>query len=244
MYALLEYVDATPSTNDVVSAWVRAGCDDGRALWAGHQTAGRGRLGRTWVAPPDENLTMSIAVVGARYAPVLTMIPLAAGVGVADAIAQLVGIDTGLKWPNDLLVRGRKLGGILCEGVVDDGRVLGAVIGIGLNVNTPASGYPRSLQDDVTTLVDEAGVTHSVEALANAVRMSVVHAVERLALPAVEATLAAWRGRDVTSGRVVDIDGEAWTAVGLANDGGLIVARDQEQRVIRSGEVRFRTGTG
>ena len=80
---LLIYREEVASTNDVVTAWIREGCPDGRAVWAGTQSAGRGRLGREWFSPPGENLYLSVAIAGPAYGSCMTIVPLAAAVGAA-----------------------------------------------------------------------------------------------------------------------------------------------------------------
>jgi BirA family biotin operon repressor/biotin-[acetyl-CoA-carboxylase] ligase len=112
------------STNRLAADLARAGAPDGVVVGADHQTAGRGRRGRAWESRPGASLLVSVVL---RPAPAL--VTLAAGVAAADACAAVAGVDVGLKWPNDLLVGGAKLGGILSELVGD-----AAVVGLGLNL--------------------------------------------------------------------------------------------------------------
>jgi BirA family biotin operon repressor/biotin-[acetyl-CoA-carboxylase] ligase len=112
------------STNRLAADLARAGVPDGVVVGADHQTAGRGRRGRTWDSPPGASLLVSVVL---RPAPAL--VTLAAGVAAAEACEAVVGVAVGLKWPNDLLLDGAKLGGILSELVGD-----AAVVGLGLNL--------------------------------------------------------------------------------------------------------------
>ncbi|HUR23602.1 MAG TPA: biotin--[acetyl-CoA-carboxylase] ligase [Acidimicrobiales bacterium] len=112
------------STNRLAADLARAGAPDGVVVGAGHQTAGRGRRGRSWDSRPGASLLVSVIL---RPAPPL--VTLAAGVAAAEACEAVAGVEVGLKWPNDLLLDGVKLGGILSELVGD-----AAVVGLGLNL--------------------------------------------------------------------------------------------------------------
>lgn len=130
-WRFLEVLEETGSTNSDLTARAAAGEDvDGVVLIAEHQTAGRGRMGRQWSAAPHSQVAMSVGV-GARDVPTASWgwLSLAAGVAVVDAVAAVTGVEARLKWPNDVLVDGAKLAGILAE---VSGRVI--VVGIGLNV--------------------------------------------------------------------------------------------------------------
>jgi BirA family biotin operon repressor/biotin-[acetyl-CoA-carboxylase] ligase len=127
----LEVVAETGSTNADLLARAAAGEDiDGVVLIAEHQTAGHGRMGRAWSAAPRASITLSVGV-GAADVPVAEWgwLPLATGVAVVDAVAAVIGIEVGLKWPNDVVVGDRKLAGILSEVALQT-----IVVGIGLNV--------------------------------------------------------------------------------------------------------------
>jgi BirA family biotin operon repressor/biotin-[acetyl-CoA-carboxylase] ligase len=130
-------VAATGSTNADVAALARGGAPEGRVLVAEHQTAGRGRLDRQWVAPPRSGLSFSMLLRPDVEASRWTLLPLLVGVGVARALAQVCDVAVALKWPNDLMVGERKLGGILAERVEPAGgqQRAAAVVGVGLNVS-------------------------------------------------------------------------------------------------------------
>ncbi|MEV1011923.1 biotin--[acetyl-CoA-carboxylase] ligase [Streptomyces sp. NPDC049881] len=145
LWTRLDITDTTGSTNADLAEAARTGAAaPGTVLVAEAQTGGRGRLGRSWDAPPRSGLFLSVLLdPEADGVPVerLTWLPLLAGVATATALARAAGVDTALKWPNDLLVRvggeDRKLGGILAERA--DG---GVVLGIGLNVSLRADELP------------------------------------------------------------------------------------------------------
>jgi BirA family transcriptional regulator, biotin operon repressor / biotin---[acetyl-CoA-carboxylase] ligase len=137
LWRAVEVTDVTGSTNADLLARAAAGDPEGVVLAAEQQSAGRGRMGRAWVAPPRAALTFSLllrplAVPRARHG----WLPLLAGVAVASAVRDVAAVDARLKWPNDVLAGAAKLGGILTEATAD-----AAVVGIGLNV----SAAPRQL---------------------------------------------------------------------------------------------------
>lgn len=140
----LEVVDEAPSTNHLVAERFRGGEEHGLVVVAEHQTAGRGRLGRGWVTPARTSVTASFLLVpeedpdGGRRS--WSWLPLLTGMAAARAIGAVTGLDAVLKWPNDVLVEGGKVGGILLERV-GDGRAA-AVIGVGLNVDQTADELP------------------------------------------------------------------------------------------------------
>ena len=137
----VEVVDSTGSTNADLLARHGAGENiDGVVLIAEHQSAGRGRNGRSWSTPPRSQIALSLGVDAARLAPAgWGWLPLLTGVAVVDAVAATTGIASGLKWPNDILVGERKLGGILAEVAAPEPVI---VVGLGLNVTLRADEAP------------------------------------------------------------------------------------------------------
>ena len=181
----LEVVDETGSTNADLLARAAAGVDiDGVALVAEYQTAGRGRHGRHWSAPPRSQIALSVGVgAGDVPAPAWGWLPLATGVAVVDALSEVTGIVAGLKWPNDVLVGSGKLAGILAEVAAPEPVI---VVGLGLNVTLTADEAP---DPDATSLsMLDSGVTD---------RNALLHAVLRH----LAARIAGWRstgGADAT----------------------------------------------
>ena len=141
----VEVVAATPSTNADVAARARLGERPGLVLVAEHQTAGRGRLARSWVTPPGAALTLSL-LVAPEEVPLdrWPWLPLLTGLAVADGVRRAVGVEASLKWPNDVLVADAKLAGILVERLERPAAVGGpaAVVGVGINVSTTRDELP------------------------------------------------------------------------------------------------------
>lgn len=135
-------VDESPSTNASVAERARAREPAGLVVVAEHQSAGRGRLGRSWVTPPRTALTLSL-LVAPDPVPVARWpwLPLLTGLAVADAVRAATGLSACLKWPNDVLVADRKLAGILAERIERDGGAV-AVVGVGLNVSSRRADLP------------------------------------------------------------------------------------------------------
>ena len=201
----------TASTNDRARALAAAGAPHGTVVTAGEQSAGRGRQGRTWSAPPGHALLMSVLL---RDPPEL--LPLAAGV----AVARALGPQAAIKWPNDILLPSGvgepprlKVAGILAEGRPQEGW---AVLGIGVNVAVRLADLPDELHGTAATLGLEPGAVDDVR---HAI-LAELHAL----LAADQATLlAAWRERDALLGREVTWAGGTGTAAGVDGCGRLIV---------------------
>src|SRR5271157_4709970 len=138
LWQAVEVADRTGSTNADLLARALGGAPEGVVLAAEEQSAGRGRMGRTWVAPPRAALTFSLLVRPAAVPPARRgWLPLLTGVAVASAVTAVTGVQTRLKWPNDVLVGPAKLGGILAEAAGD-----AVVVGVGLNVSTGPGELP------------------------------------------------------------------------------------------------------
>jgi len=159
---VLHLLEETGSTNAVALALAQGGAEDGTVVAAEKQTAGRGRLGRRWVSPEGENLYCSIILRTIPASPRgLSWVPLVAAVAAARAVDAIALLSVQLKWPNDILLGERKVGGILCEssGLATSGRALDGIVsvGIGINVNTQRSAFPGEIRETATSLSIEAG---------------------------------------------------------------------------------------
>lgn len=137
------------STNDRAAAWAADGAPHGALVTADQQTAGRGRLGRAWFSPPGQSLYASVVLRPGSDSPSLGPLALAVGLGLRDGLLALGVPSPDLKWPNDLLVGGKKLAGILCEARWS-GRTPEITVGFGVNVHTAA--FPSELQESATSL--------------------------------------------------------------------------------------------
>jgi BirA family transcriptional regulator, biotin operon repressor / biotin---[acetyl-CoA-carboxylase] ligase len=216
----------TTSTNDRARALAVAGAPHGTLVTAGAQTAGRGRQGRTWSAPPGRALLMSLVLRAPDR-----MLPLAAAVAVAEA----AGPGAAIKWPNDVLVDGRKVAGILAEARPQDGW---AVLGIGLNVAVRPEDLPADLRAT-------AGTLGLAPADVDAVLARLLAALERALALGTPALLDAWRARDALRGRDVAWAAGHGRAAGIDGDGRLVVDLPGGGRTaLEAGEVHLRPPSG
>ena len=214
----------TDSTNARARELVAGGTPHGTLVTAGEQTAGRGRHGRTWTAPPGRALLMSLAL---RDWP--RLLPLAAAV----AVAEVAGPDAAIKWPNDVLTpAGRKVAGILVEGRPQEGWM---ILGIGLNVAVEPDDFPPELRDTAATLGREpADVEPTLDELLTALSawLSVPH----------DDVLGAFRARDALFERDVTWAGGAGVAEGVDGEGRLVVRTPDGIEYLDAGEVHLGGG--
>jgi len=155
----IELFDSLPSTNREAVQLAEAEVEHGTVVAADSQTAGRGRLSRTWFSPPGANLYCSIILRAARPPERLTewlsWLPLTSALAAAEAIEQVSSTHVSVKWPNDLLISERKVGGILCESGTDTRSDPFQIIGIGINVNLDHGDWPADLRDSATSIWQE-----------------------------------------------------------------------------------------
>ena len=212
----MEWFARLDSTNRHVRDAARAGAADGLVVVADEQTAGRGRRGRTWDAPPGSSLLVSVLLRGAGDPHRAVM---AAGVALAAAVDDVTGVHAGLKWPNDLVVADRKLAGLLAEA---DGDAL--VVGAGCNVNWDA--FPDELAATATACNLEAGRPVDRDALLDAFLDELAAALGRG-----DAVVDDYRARLATVGRTVRVehvrgDDVVGSAIGVTDAGALVVRDD------------------
>jgi BirA family transcriptional regulator, biotin operon repressor / biotin---[acetyl-CoA-carboxylase] ligase len=200
----------TGSTNDHARQLAATGAPHGTLVTAAEQTGGRGRQGRSWAAPPGRALLLSLVL---RDPP--SLLPLGAAVAVAEAAESVggPGLAARIKWPNDVLVDGRKVAGILVEARPQEGW---AVLGIGLNVAVRLEDLPADLQATAGTLGREpADVEAALQTL--------LAALERVLGHDTATMLEAWRERDALAGHEVAWSGGRGIAAGVDGEGRLVV---------------------
>ena len=242
IWSRIEVVEESASTNEVVAERARQGESEGLVLVAEHQTAGRGRLGRAWVTPPRAALTFSMLLAPDRVpSGRWPWLPLLAGIAVSEGVRRVTEVSCGLKWPNDVLVDGRKLAGVLVERV-ERSAGAAAVVGVGLNVSTERAELPVPT---ATSLVLEGAAT---------VDRSVILREVLRAFAALYLQWCAERGdpdaglhaayvrRCATIGREVAVSlpsGEQLTgqALGIDGDGRLQVRTASGNRLLGAGDV-------
>jgi BirA family biotin operon repressor/biotin-[acetyl-CoA-carboxylase] ligase len=266
-FADVRWAAETGSTNADALDLARDGAPEGIVVVADHQTAGRGRRARTWVAPPGGSLLVSVLL--RPRAPVAGGTTMAAAVAMAEAVEDVTGVAAGLKWPNDLVVGDRKLAGILAEADWPAGAAISGgyrapapyaravvVVGIGLNVV-----WPRELPPELAEVADRAvsldrlvtpeGAAPAGPADADRLRTDLLTAYlrrlearygELVASGATAGVMAAWRERSATLGRRVRVDlgtdDVEGTAVDVTDEGHLVVVTDEgARRTLAVGDV-------
>jgi BirA family transcriptional regulator, biotin operon repressor / biotin---[acetyl-CoA-carboxylase] ligase len=245
----------TDSTNTRARELAAAGAPHGTVVTAAEQSAGRGRQGRTWTAPPGKALLYSAIIRPLEEHH--TMLPLAVPLAVCEAAEELQpSIECKVKWPNDIHVDRRKLAGVLIEARPQDGW---AVIGVGLNLSIPPAEFPPDLRDKAISLFAPESSREGVpspdtqqRAIASCVRRghplpALLTATETLnhhlahwtqAEP--DEVLATWRQRDALRGREIKWEGGSGVADGVDNRGYLLVVTPGGDRVaVGAGEVHL-----
>ena len=236
------YYSSTGSTNEVLKGLAAQGAPEGTLVIADQQTAGKGRLGRRWLAPPGASLLMSLLFrpdLAPSQAQRLTML---CSLAIADAIEGLTGLSVGLKWPNDVFVQDKKAGGILTESGTTGGRLDYVVVGMGLNVNLAISALP-GLGGMATSLSQELG--REVSRLELLRRILERIETRHKSLRRGESPHEEWAARLINLGRQVQVTTPQGVLTGRAErvdaDGALILRTpDGQRKRILAGDVTLR----
>ena len=234
------------STNDAAAGRSpeRLALGEGAVVFAEEQTAGRGRRGRTWFSPPGSGLYVSVVLAPSRSADprrATTLLTLAAGVALAEAIERQTNLSIDLKWPNDLYIRNKKIGGILAE-LHRDRRRSVLVLGYGINVRQTA--YPPEISDRATSLESELGRAIDRYDLLVETLAELSTRYEDLVAGRFDVILDAWRCRapGARGARVTWMTGDGLrngVTAGIDDDGALLVHVDGRVERIVGGEVRW-----
>jgi BirA family transcriptional regulator, biotin operon repressor / biotin---[acetyl-CoA-carboxylase] ligase len=228
----------TDSTNSRARELAAAGAPHGTVVTAAEQTAGRGRQGRTWTAPAGKALLYSAVVrpLAERH----LVLPLAAPLAICETAEALQpGLECGVKWPNDVLVEGRKLAGVLIEARPQDGW---AVVGVGLNLAIEPEEFPPELRDSAASLaVPERSAGSPLRAaLSKSAKEELDRCLAHWVAEDPDTVLAAWRQRDALRGREVAWDGGSGVADGVDERGYLLIRTPGGDRItVGAGEVHL-----
>lgn len=155
MWNILRY-KTVDSTNEELRRLIQSGVREGSVVVADEQTAGRGRQGRSWFSPAGENIYLSLLLTPRLPLESPSSITLVMGVAIAEALEELCDLPVQLKWPNDLQIHGRKVGGILSELEIPSEELPRLIVGIGLNVNIQKNELPTDIFDLATSLAIES----------------------------------------------------------------------------------------
>jgi BirA family transcriptional regulator, biotin operon repressor / biotin---[acetyl-CoA-carboxylase] ligase len=232
--------ESLPSTNNEVTRLALEGAEEGLAIVADEQTAGRGRLQRTWSSPKGAGLYFSILLRPTLAADRWPLITFVAALATSDALREAADVQTDIKWPNDLLAGERKICGILAE-AIETSMVRAVVVGIGINLTNDA--FPRELVTVATSVAHESGRQPERESILAALLRALARWYSLLLEhEGAEKIVAAWSSRSsYASGKLVQVTNgdEVWRGVtrGVENDGALRLETIQGIQLIRAGDV-------
>jgi BirA family biotin operon repressor/biotin-[acetyl-CoA-carboxylase] ligase len=228
----IELFDCLPSTNREAVQLALAEVEHGTVVAADSQTAGRGRLSRTWFSPPGANLYCSIILRMMRPPDRLTewlsWLPLISALAAAEAIEQVSSTNVSVKWPNDLLISERKVGGILCESGTGTRSGPFQIIGIGINVNVDPEDWPADLSGSATSIWQERRIVVDRNRLLAQLLLELEQCLDELAIHGTDRIALAYYQRCSTIGRTVQAtlangDVVVGLAEGIGQDGSLRV---------------------
>ncbi len=234
------WLDSVDSTNTYVREHFGE-LADGALVFAREQTAGRGRRGRSWIAPPDTNLTCTAVLkrMGDGFHAGALL-----GVAALAMIREAApGVAAYFKWPNDLYVEDRKLAGILCESArIEEGRVTAVAAGIGINVNLPPEVF-AGIDQPATSLLAESGVKYNLDFLAEKLAKQ-LNRYYIIYLSAPESLLEEWRRFNLLVGETLSvIDGGGVEHTGIFSeilpDGGMVLTEEAGSRIHYCGDVKI-----
>lgn len=234
----LRVFDELESTNTTAKKAAAQGAAEGTLVLADRQTAGRGRMGRSFFSPCG-GIYMSLLLRPRTGGDDTLMITVAAAAAAAEAIEEVTGVKTGIKWVNDIFANGRKVCGILTEGVCAPGGEMYAVLGIGINLVPPKGGFPDEIKDTAGALCGTAGDELRAELIARLCRLFSVYYAD---LPGKE-YLNVYRKKSVLSGKKVRFlkDNSLFEGTVTGIDGGarLCVNTEDGEMRLSSGEVQL-----
>jgi len=235
--AVIHRFGEVDSTQTVARNLAAAGAPEGTVVTAEHQVSGRGRAGRSWHDRPGESLLFSVVLRPGIEAAAVPQISLLAAVGVAEAVETVTGLAPGIKWPNDLVMDGRKCAGVLAEATSDGAAVARVILGIGINVNQTV--FPLELSAGATSLALARGGPVDRWELLAALLARLEARYDAFLDRGFAAVHGEWCRRALTLGRPVLAGEVRGIAEGLDHDGALLV-RDAANRVRRvlAGDVR------
>ena len=235
------YFKEMESTNDYAKILATRNYPEGTTVVAECQTAGRGRRGRAWFSLPGKGIYVSVILRPALPLNQLSRVTPAMAVAVADALHQL-GLKPGIKWPNDILVNGRKIAGILTEAVTDMDGIEYIVVGIGVNVNYRLEDFPKEFRQSATSARIELKCTVPRLPLLQELLLRVEQRYQQMLTGGVAAIMEEFRRLSTVIGKDIVLDGLQGITSGRAIDidnNGFLMVRDAEGNIhhVMSGEI-------
>ena len=244
MGKVIHYFTRLDSTNSKAYELATRGAEEGEVVISESQEKGRGRLGRNWFSPPHLNLYLSVILrpkIPPHQAPLITLM---AAVATAEAIEENTGLRPLIKWPNDILLRGRKVAGLLNEIKSETDRIHFVILGIGMNLNMDEKMFPQGIRSLATSLKRELGRTISRRDLLSSLLQKLEEWYAVFLKEGGEAILRAWRSRAQIKGKRLKVTsfGESITGTGVDvdSDGALILeTRSGERKRVVAGDIEY-----
>jgi len=238
----IHYFQETESTNLRAKDLAEAGAPEGTVVIAERQTAGRGRRGRTWFSSPGNGIYATLVLRPAMPPMGAPRITLVTAVAIAEALLSQVDIGVRIKWPNDILVKGKKLAGILTEISTEMDAINYIIVGLGLNVNTPIENFPEEIKDRATSIYAETGERFSRIKLFRACLEQFEKYYELFKADGFPSIMERWKQLSGIVGQkiVVDVIGQEYLGKVVDIDAdGVLILKDDQGRVHRifSGDV-------
>ncbi len=245
----IHYYREVESTNTLALILGREGAATGTVLVAETQSGGRGRLGKSWSSPPGSGLYCTVLLRPAIPLPQLSRLTMAAGLAAARAIDEVSGLVSTIKWPNDVLIQGRKVAGILAECDLAHGEGPLVALGIGINLGTEVGQFPQEIQARATSLWLASGKVIGKGVMLTTLLLWIERLVFRLEQGDFVGILDEWRAKDATVGKWLTwlaISGQSVHGVSLGPDHeGQLVIRDSagERHQVLSGDIALDPNT-
>ena len=235
----IRHFDEVDSTNKEALRQAALGAAEGLVIVSQHQTAGRGRMGRTWLTMP-QSLAMTVLLRPKLVPTEIPKLSLLTAVALHEALKPFAS-EIGIKWPNDLLIQGKKVSGILTEMRCDRNEVTAAILGIGINLAPPETGWPDEIAQPATDLTSHCTKPVLRDEVLESVLLSIAQWYDRFLTEGFAPVRNAWWQAHIASGKQVRVhDGNDYIhgiAHALAEDGALrLLVNGQEQRII-AGDV-------
>ena len=233
---VIQHYQKLDSTNSKAWELVSENAENGMVIITDNQTKGRGRQANKWISIPGKSLTFSIIMYPNALPSQINLDSLISGLAITDCLIEN-NIQAQLKWPNDILINEKKVGGILCESKISGGKIKSLVIGIGLNVNETIEDFPEDLRSNVTSLMIERGKQYQLEQLLASILNHLEHRIQDKD----NTQLIGWEKRCAHLNKKVTFhtSNEIVTGVfkGLTPKGTAIILIDGKENIFQSGEI-------
>jgi BirA family transcriptional regulator, biotin operon repressor / biotin---[acetyl-CoA-carboxylase] ligase len=242
----LKLLDKTTSTQEDARQLAEEGTAEGTLVISEEQTGGRGRMGRKFHSPRGKGIWMSLVLRPKQPLHLTQQLTLLTGVAVCRAITKCAGVQTDIKWPNDILFQGKKVCGILLESATEDERVRYCIAGIGISANLKESDFPEELRSVATSIRMAGGATVNRTELIQAIMAEMEVLYELYNEQGFEPIASLWEALSGTVGREVQVQTArerfSGIATGLNRDGALLVRNQDDELIpVYSGDILFNT---